>query len=286
MKYGSWLLLALFLVGCNQQKITQLEAEIKQIKEQNKLIAAQSAGKDQFIEEYTTTLNDVYDNLENIRKREGLITSFSQSIEGGKNVALRDKMLQNARSIDTYILHSKKKLNTLREHYKQAQLNSIAFEKTIEKLTLQLEKKERYILSLRSEIDSLSKKMVVAENKIEQRDLIIEEQSEQINLAYFIIGSNADLEAKQIITQKGGLLGFGQTTVVSTNLDDTDFEVTDISKTEQIPIDFPVDEIEIISAHAPSSFILKQEDEAHTVLEILDPSTFWKMRYLVIATKS
>ena len=145
MKYILSVLTLALLFSCNQQKVTQLENELTQLKSQNDMIREQSVSKDRFIEEYTTTLNEVYDNLETIRKREGLITEYSKSLEKSKQASVKQKMLSNIASIDNYINRTKDKLSTLRSKYQESEITSKGFEETIEKLTKELEQKEIYI---------------------------------------------------------------------------------------------------------------------------------------------
>ncbi len=282
MKYIITFTAFVLLFSCNQQKVSQLETELQKVKTQNELIREQSSSKDQFIEEYTTTLNEVYDNLENIRKREGLISEYSKSIEKGQQAGVKKKMLSNIESIDNYINRSKKKLKALKSHFKESEMTSKAFEETIEKLTKELEAKEIYIGELRTEVDSLNQKVAQVSFDLKERELFIEEQSEQMNVAHYIIGTDNELEEKQIITEKGGFIGIGTTTVVSSELNDDDFELANISQTETITISGNKEDIEIISAHSTDSYQLVGETEQETKLEIKDPDEFWKMRYLVI----
>jgi len=286
MKYIITFSIIALLFSCNEQKITQLETELQQVKTQNEMILEQSSSKDEFIEEYTTTLNEVYDNLENIRKREGLITEYSKNIEKSAQAGVKKKMLSNIESIDTYINRSKKKLSTLKSRFKESEMTSKAFEQTIEKLTKELEEKELYISELRTEVDSLNQKVAQVSFDLKERDLFIEEQTEQMNVAHYVIGTDEELEEKQIISEKGGFIGIGTTTVVSSELNNDDFVTANISQTETITISGNKDDIEIISAHSNDSYELIGETEEETKLEIKDPSEFWKMRYLVIVTKS
>ncbi|MCB0281223.1 MAG: hypothetical protein H6627_09410 [Calditrichae bacterium] len=286
MKYLLSAFLVTLLFSCNQQKVTQLESELAQIKSQNEMIREQSQSKDRFIEEYTSTLNEVYDNLESIRKREGLITEYSKSLEKSKQASVKEKMISNIQSIDSYINRSKQKLSTLRTRFQESEVTSKSFEETIEKLTKELEEKEMYIAELRGAVDSLNNKVSLASVALKQRDMIIEEQTEQMNMAYYVIGTDEELEQKSIITEKGGLLGIGKTTVVADSFNNDDFNKTDIVNTEEIKIEKNVDDIEIVSSHDPESYELVAEGNGETRLAIKNPNNFWKMRYLVIITKS
>ena len=174
MKYITALLLLTLLISCNQQKISQMENELSQVKQQNEIIREQSALKDNFVEEYTRTLNEVYDNLENIRKREGLISEYSKTMEKNEKGSLKKKMLSNIESIDSYIKKSKSRLADIRAKYKEADMASKAFEKTIEKLTNELEDKEVFIASLKTQVDSLNQKVLQASFALREREMIID----------------------------------------------------------------------------------------------------------------
>ncbi len=284
MKYLLTVLPVLILLtSCNQEKLTQLEKEVQKLRQQNEMIQRQEQEKNKFVEEYATTLNEVYDNLENIRKREGLISEYSRNIEKGKK-SLKDKMNSDISAIDAYIRASKNKLAALQKRFKSVEMDSKAFEKTIEKLTRQLEEKEKFISRLKDQNMVLSKKVEIAQKAMQQKDLIIEEQSEQLVTAYYVIGTDKELEEKHIVEEKGGILGFGKTIVVSSNLENSYFTSTKIDTMARITIDSPTEDIEIVSAHDPESFDLVPVEKDKTLLEIKDPRSFWKMRYLVIIT--
>ena len=63
----------LLFLGCSNGKINELEEKNTQLEKQLKLVTQQSILKDEFVEEYTNTINEVYKNLDHIRKREGFI---------------------------------------------------------------------------------------------------------------------------------------------------------------------------------------------------------------------
>jgi hypothetical protein len=73
---------------------------------------------------------------------------------------------------------------------------------------------------------------------------------------------------------------------VASSFNNNDFNSADILSTDEITIEKNVDDIEIVSSHDPSSYELVAENENETKLAIKNPGNFWKMRYLVIVTKS
>ena len=287
MKYTAILILLVTFFGCgNQQKVDELTEENQTLKSKVKLLAEQSNMKDEFVEEYTKTVNDIYDNLENIRKREGFITKYSKNVEKDKEASIKDKMLQNIASMDSYIKNSKSQLKQLKSKIKNSQVKSSSFEEMVETLSRTIEEKETHIIELKEQVDKLYMQVAEVEEDLQKSNEIIEEQTEKINTAYYVIGTNKELKNKKIIAEKGGFLWFGKTKILASDLKKTDFTTTDISDTDSISIKQNIKDIKIISNHNPESYHLTKKDEDKTVLEIIDPDEFWKMKYLVVLAKN
>ncbi|MCD4693391.1 MAG: hypothetical protein K8R79_10790 [Calditrichales bacterium] len=287
MKYTAILILLVTFFGCgNQQKVDELTEENQTLKSKVKLLAEQSNMKDEFVEEYTKTVNDIYDNLENIRKREGFITKYSKNVEKDKEASIKDKMLQNIASMDSYIKNSKSQLKQLKSKIKNSQVKSSSFEDMVETLSRTIEEKETHIIELKEQVDKLYMQVAEVEEDLQKSNEIIEKQTEKINTAYYVIGTNKELKNKKIIAEKGGFLWFGKTKILASDLKKTDFTTTDISDTDSISIKQNIKDIKIISNHNPESYHLTKKDEERTVLEIIDPDEFWEMKYLVVLAKN
>lgn len=287
MKYTAILILLVTFFGCgNQQKVDELTEKNTALETKVKLLAEQSNMKDEFVEEYTKTVNDIYDNLENIRKREGFITKYSKNVEKDKEASIKDKMLQNIASMDSYIKNSKSQLKQLKSRIKNSQVKSSSFEEMVETLSRTIEEKETHIIELKEQVDKLYMQVAEVEEDLQKSNEIIEEQTEKINTAYYVIGTNKELKNKKIIAEKGGFLWFGKTKILASDLKKTDFTTTDISDTDSISIKQNIKDIKIISNHNPESYHLTKKDEDKTVLEIIDPDEFWKMKYLVVLAKN
>lgn len=287
MKYTAILILLVTFFGCgNQQKVDELTEENQTLKSKVKLLAEQSNMKDEFVEEYTKTVNDIYDNLENIRKREGFITKYSKNVEKDKEASIKDKMLQNIASMDSYIKNSKSQLKQLKSKIKDSQIKSSSFEEMVATLNRTIEEKENHVIELKEQVDKLYMQVAEVEEDLQKSNEIIEKQTEKINTAYYVIGTNKELKNKKIIAEKGGFLWFGKTKILASDLKKTDFTTTDISDTDSISIKQNIKDIKIISNHNPESYHLTKKDEDKTVLEIIDPDEFWKMKYLVVLAKN
>ncbi len=279
----SILIVLMFLFACDRQEVNRLKTEVQTLKKQNELIRRQTELKNHFVREYTLTLNTVYDHLEKIRKREGMIWEYSKSMEKGRGT-LRHEMMRDINAINAYIRAGKNKLTALKKRLKKAGMDSRIYMDTIEKLTRRLEEKERYIAELKAQNARLSRQVAEARDSVEHRDSIIVRQNERLNTAYYIIATEKELSARHIVEYRGGLLGIGQTAVLSGALNDSLFTPARIDTLTRLRIRGNVEDIEIVSGHAPDSYELMARGDSSAVLEIRDPAAFWRMRYLVIQT--
>ena len=188
----------LIFLGCSNSKIDELEEKNTQLEGQLKLVTQQSILKDEFVEEYTNTINEVYKNLDRIRKREGLIQKYTTDIEKKKDTTLKEKMLSHISSIDDYLRDSKKQLNLLKERMYANQMRTAMLEETIDDLSKALDEKEKLVVELKNRVSELGSRIAEVEGELEQKSDIIKQQTKVINTAYYIIGSKNELKEKGI----------------------------------------------------------------------------------------
>lgn len=285
MKYVLAVLI-LALAGCtNQKRMDQLEAENTKLHSQVEIIADQSQQKDAYIEEYTKTVNEVYDYLERIRKREGLLMRYSQKLERDESVSFRDKIFTNLESIDQYLENSRAEISRLKKSMSQSQFKFASLDKTIDNLTALVDQKDKEITTLREEIEILNEHISETELRLAEKSEQVEKQTHKLNKAYYIIGDDEELKEKKVITKRGGIFGLGRTTTLSGSIDESYFTETDITETDSIAISSEPGSVQIISSHHPDSYHVVKENDDRTILEIIDPEEFWKMKYLVIQAK-
>ena len=286
MRIGIILLASLIFFGCtDKEKIAQLEEQKAQMETEYNLLVKESSMKDQFIEDYTRTVNEVYETLEKIREREGFLSKASRSLENNENASLKEKMLSDINSIDSYLQSSKKNLRALKEKMKNSQVKIESLEKTVENLSRTLDEKEAYIAELRTQTEQLTLEIAEVKVQLQDKEEQLQKQDRRLNTVFYIIGTEKELKEKGIIEEKGGFLGMGKTAKIATNLNYDYFTSTSISNIGRIPIYIDREKVDIISPHSPESYHLVERDKNETVLEITDPDEFWKLRYLVILYK-
>ncbi len=286
MRFWLLLILILFISSCNQDKISTLEKITQELAEENQRLNEEATIKNDFIREYTNTVNAVYENLEKIRKREGFIAKLSKDVEKQRKTTVKTLMLSDINSIDGYIKQSKKRIRQLKVKLSAAEVETETLTEMIDHLSDTIDAKEAEVLLLKEEMTVLNERVSEAEKDIKLKNEVIIQQAETLNTAYYIIDSEKSLKEKGIIIDKGGFLGLRKTRQLADDFETAHFHVTNISVTERIPLSTNIEQIQIISPHDPASYQLVDQDEDMGALEILNPAEFWKMRYLVIVEKS
>ena len=274
-------------VGCtDQKKVKEMEQRIAQLQAEYEQKMEEAATQSEFLQEYSETINDVYDNLEQIRQREGFLSRASSDVEEQDKTPLREKMLANVQSIDTYLKSSKAKMAELQQRFKDSKVKNDALSSTIESLNKAIEEREVHITQLKDDLAALNIKFDETEWQLKEKETVIQQQQQQLNTVYYIVASEDELKDKGIIEEKGGFLGLRKTKRLAAGFNEADFTPADIVEVGNLQIDKEPGKVKVLSPHNPNSYQLHKSAEGKTTLEITNPQEFWKIRYLVIASNS
>ncbi len=272
-------LIALLTVSCNQEEIKRLTFQrdsIQQVKDQTE---AQ-------MNDYLATIMLVQSNIKNIKETEmGII----QNVEGAEGVTSesKERIQESFQSISEYIANSKKQIDQLEADLASAKQSAASFkgivaglkrdlkERTeeIQKLKTQLEEKDIKIAELDKAVSNLQS-MQDSLNKVSaQQAAAIKAQDEELNTAWYIIGTKKDLKAKGL--KEGDLKTARVNKSIFTKVDIREFTGLDLGSKKA----------KLYTSHPESSFSLdkKSATEKTLVFKIKDYSSFWaSSRILVI----
>lgn len=147
-------------------------------------------------------------------------------------------------------------------------------EEQIQALTKEIEAKNIEIASLNKNIDNLSDM-----NKL--KDAQIMKIEDEKHIAYFAIGTRAELMDKDLIDRKGGFLWIGRSAVVSSEVNYENLTQIDIRNTQEIPL--LGSKTQVVSPHPASSYVLEGDEKKPSSIRIVNPEQFWKStRCLII----
>ncbi|MDY0343235.1 MAG: hypothetical protein RBR28_06660 [Lentimicrobium sp.] len=289
MKKLIFLLIAapLLFASCENKKQTEQIMQLE--KEQNRMMA-DAASKDSLINDFLLTFNEIEANLAEIKSKEKLISSQTES---GKELSksTRETINEDIRLINELMLENKNKVAVLNRKLKESNLKISEFEQMINNTNLQLQERDQEIITLKDELanlnfsiaqlnDTLS--MIKDRNRNLSEDLT--DRTDELNTAYYVVGERKDLIEKNVLNKQGGFLGIGRTQKIASDVDLQHFTRVDIRNLKSIPLN--VKEAKLMSVHPAGSYEWKNTDKKVDELIITDPVAFWqKSRMLVISTE-
>lgn len=284
------ILSTIILLGSCAETITQEEhrAEIAN------LIENDANTRDSLEKMYIATLDDIDNNLDAIRDKEGLIIMGPKS-NNDLGMSKRDQILNNISMINTLLEDNKAKLDKLEKSlasYKQGKkelLKSISQAK--ERMLLQ----EQDIASLKAllaendfKIAELSKKLdekTMLSETLTSENTTLKEQNtvldKDLNRVYFASGTYKELKKNNIVAKEGGVLGLGRVKTLEKNLDKSKF--SELSQKENTTIALSGKKPKLISRHPINSYTVNITGDDMAQLTIKDPNSFWSYsKYLVV----
>lgn len=285
-KYFLLLLIPVFF-ACGRQAKKQAE----ELQSRNDSLMTQSLQKDEAINDFISSINDIQSTLDTIKMKENII-SLSTDRGGELKVSAREQIKSDIQTIYSLMLKNRETLNALQRKIKNSNLQVGELQKLVDRVNKEIALKNAEIEELREKlarmnitieaanlkIDDLSETVKSQSNKISDQTETIEQQTTALNTAWYIIGTAKDLKDKGVI--KGGLLK-GKELLADFSKDG--FTRIDIRKTTEIPI--LSKKADVISKHPSSSFKLTGDKKLVQALQITDPKAFWSVtKYLVIVT--
>jgi hypothetical protein len=106
-------------------------------------------------------------------------------------------------------------------------------------------------------------------------------QLNEMNTAYYCVGTQKELRDNNVLTKEGGVIGIGGVNKLNTaSLNKDYFKQIDITKVTVIPVD--AKKATVVTPHPAGSYELVGTDRVEN-LTIKDTAAFWSLsKYLVI----
>ncbi|MDO5760050.1 MAG: hypothetical protein Q4Q06_03390 [Bacteroidota bacterium] len=279
-------LVATLLVSCGKREAQEKLVNQKAMQDS---IQAVLDAKNREMEDLFAQLNEIEQDLNTVTSKYSNVESIrNASTELNKNN--RSKIQSQIQDINEILNQQKQRINALTNELKKTQSNNkelTAFieklqkriteqEEEIQLLTTELQKKNIIISSLNKNLDDLTQ-----QNK-EKDDHILKVEDEK-NTVYYIVGTKKELVSQGIINSKGGFLGIGKKTSVSSDSELSKYQTEDLRRLKSIKLNGK--KVQILTAHPSSSYSLDSEDKP-TQLIITNASLFWsKSKFLVVMEK-
>jgi hypothetical protein len=279
-KYLILLLIPLFF-ACGRAAKKEAEA----LKAKNDSLALQTTSKDEAINDFIRTINDIQGTLDTIKMKENIIT-MSTDQTGELRLTAKEQIKTDITTIYSMMLKNKQELSNLTRKLKNSSLKVDELQKMVTRLTKDINDKNAQIEQLRDKLAKMNIQFEITQLKVDTLSNTVKNQNQQINnqtqtiaqqeaalnTAYYIIGNSKELK-------KNGVIGKGDKILPDFNKDL--FTKVDIRKINEIPI--LSKKARVLSNHPTTSYKLTGDKKTIQALEITDYKAFWmNVRYLVI----
>ena len=286
---------ALSLTACDLGKKSAFNSAMLQ----NDSLRAIIEARDNEINDMMGTLNDIQDGFRAINEAEDRLT-ISKNSEGASS---REQIKNDIRFIAERMNENRELIKKLQQQLRETGFKGDQMRKTIDGLTVQLEKKDRELKSLRSELEAKNihiseldetinnlntdvKTLTTEKEKLatEKKDLqtentqkaqTISTQDKQINTAWYAFGTRRELKDQNILDDGKVLQG---------SFNKNYFTKIDIRVDKEIKLYSK--SATILTSHPSGSYTLSKDTSGQYVLRISDPTTFWSTsKYLVVQVR-
>lgn len=283
------LLPVLFLVASCENK--DQTARISQLENEQAMLMKDASTKDSMINSFLETLNLIEANLAEIKTKEKII---SQETGSGNelNKPTRERINEDIRTINELMADNKKMISTLNDRLRNSKLKVSELDKMIESTNLLLAERDVEIETLKGEltnlnfsIASLNDTISRIKNRNQELATTVVDKTNELNVAYFVVGQRKELIEKKILNKEGGFLGLGRTQTIAGDVNLANFTKIDTRSLKSIPLG--VKKATLMSVHPAGSYEIVGTEKNVEEIIIKDPVAFWqKSRMLVISTEA
>lgn len=275
---------ATLLVSCDSSSKKKIELLVKE----NEALRNEARMKDSTINQFFAFMGEIEENLSVIKQKEKTI---SKSAIAGSELKpdVRQQIDEDIQTINMLMDKNRQTIVSLRKKLKEANLKVTEFERMIANVTQQLEEKEHEIEQLKENLAQLNFTVTqlnaridtLMEEKVEM-NVKIQSQTEQLNTAWYAIGTRRELIDNKVIDKTGGFLGIGKSSKMKAEFNHDYFVRIDITKTVSIPL--TAKKVNVVTTHPKDSYTLVTDEKGLVKeLKITDTQKFWSVsKYLVI----
>jgi hypothetical protein len=278
-------IVALSFAGCQSN---EPNPELEALKLEKERVEREAASKDSTINSFIESLNEIEDNLAQVKQKQGVIKS--SAVEGTElQGSAKDRINEDINFINDLLEENKSKLSSLQSKLKKSNLKVSELEKMIERMTTQLQEKDVEIASLKEQLASMNIQITELntavsglQNESKAKSDVIQQKTEALNTAYYAVGTFKELRDNKVVSKEGGFLGLGRKKGLAGDFNEEYFTKVDVSQLKSIPVNGK--DARIVTNHPSSSYKFEMDGKKMAKsLTILNSQSFWKSsKYLVI----
>ncbi|MFH2095786.1 MAG: hypothetical protein ABIJ16_08780 [Bacteroidota bacterium] len=246
--------------------------------------------RDQTVNEFFESFNQIEENLAMIKEKENLITV---STSGGSELSpdAKDRINDDILAIYELLQKNKSKIAYLNKKMKESDLQILELNKMIERLTMQIQEKDNEMTKLREElmvlnilVEDLAANIDSLTNENLNQEETINDQDAQLHTAFYVVGTSRELKEQEIITKEGGFVGIGKVEKLMEDFNKDYFTKIDYRNTTKIPL--MVKKAKLVTTHPSDSYVFDGPEGKVDNLVITNAEKFWSTsKYAVIVVE-
>ncbi len=276
--------------GCNGKKSKE-EMRLIQLTDS---LRNEATAKDTSINGMLASFNEIESNLNVIKEKQALISLSTK--KGELTPDVRTRIKNDIQLINDLLAKNKATIASLNKKLKNSNMKVDELQKMVDQLTASIAEKDKEIASLKEQleklnfsvtslnasIDTLKTERKQLQSTVEDRDRTVEARTNELNTAYYVIGTKKDLIAKNIIAKEGGFIGINSTVKVKQEVSESNFTKVDIRNFGEVPVSGK--KVKLVTTHPAGSYRMVTDAKgAVEKIEITNPSKFWSVsKYLVV----
>lgn len=278
--------LTAMLASCGQNA-----SDYKRLQAENDSLRIEAAKSTDEMNDMLATMNDIEADFQAMSDAENYLTVQTQT--GGElNQSRRDQIKQNMEMIAQTLKKNKDQIAQLKDKLKKSGIQSEALQKTIDRLSSELDQKSTMIVSLQEDlakkniriqeldamVGSLNENVDNLTSTNESQAKTIKDQDKSLHTAYYCFGTAKELKNQKILTG-GGL--FSKSKALQSEFNKDYFITIDVRETKEIPLFNK--KAQLKSNHPSGSYEFVKGSDGNLTLKITDEKSFWSLgKYLVI----
>jgi chromosome segregation ATPase len=224
-------------------------------------------------------INEVEDNLNVIEASQ---MKIAESKKGTNEVKtdVKESIKEHIQNINTLLEKNKVLVAKLESSLRKSNMKVDALQKTIDLLNQQMAQKDSEIADLKTQLEKLNFTVTDLSAKIEdlsgqntQKAQVIDQQTTELNTAYYVIGVKKDLKTKGIIVGDK----------VSQKVNPENYIKVDIRYLTEVKLN--VKKAKILTTHPEGSYEMIMNGKIIDKIAIKNTKSFWSIsKFLVIQT--
>ncbi|MCX6231880.1 MAG: hypothetical protein NTZ33_10090 [Bacteroidetes bacterium] len=272
----------LLFVACNNKEVEKLKLE-------NQKLLTLTNAKDSIINDFFGSFDQIEGNLSQIKAKEGVI---SQNAAKNNEISqdARQRINDDIQSINDLMEKNKQAIASLKKKLKSSNLQIKKLEEMLARYEEQLKAKDveidqlkKQLLNLNFTVETLNASVDTLKRTVRTKDEAYSQKVDEMNTAWYAIGTNKELVENKVISKSGGFIGIGRSQKIEQDFNADYFKKIDITKVTSIPIN--AKKAKLLSSHPSSSYNFEGTDKKVDKLIITNPKEFWRAsKYLVIVT--